>query len=293
MILCARAKINLGLDVTGTRKDGYHLVRMVMQTVDLYDRIEMLRVPNQTGVTLKTNLPYIPTDASNLAVQAAELIMHRFSLKGGLSIRLLKRIPVAAGLAGGSADAAAVLTGMNRMFSLRLSKKELMRQGLVLGADVPYCVMRGTALAEGIGEKLTVLPAMPHCYIVIAKPDFGVSTKKIYSLLDSGKIAHHPDIDGIICALKDKDLLQTAALSENVLEPVTASLYPEVITLQKMMKEGGALTALMSGSGPSVFGIFETSGKALEMKDEIIKRTSLRQVFVTSPYNAEGDSEYG
>ena len=195
--LKALGKINLGLDVLGKRENGYHDVRMIMQTVYLYDEVT-LEKRQEPGITVSTNLIYLPTDKTNIAYRAAKILLDEFGERRGVAIHLKKHIPVAAGMAGGSADAAAVLFGMNRMFGWKLSEKELMERGVTLGADVPYCIMRGTALAEGIGEKLTRLPAMPKCHLLIAKPPISVSTKLVYEKLDALAIVDHPDIDGII-----------------------------------------------------------------------------------------------
>lgn len=194
--LKALAKINLGLDVLGRRENGYHDVRMVMQSIYLYDEVKIAK-KKEPGITLTTNLKFLPTGDGNIAYKAAQLLMDEFDLKEGVQITLNKHIPVAAGLAGGSSNAAAVLFGMNRLFGLRLTQQELMDRGVKLGADVPYCIMRGTVLAEGIGEELSVLPAMPKCTVLIAKPPISVSTKMVYEALDSKEIVEHPDIDGM------------------------------------------------------------------------------------------------
>ena len=222
--LKALGKINLGLDVLGRRENGYHDVRMVMQTVYLYDRI-IMKKSKTPGIRLETNLYYLPVNENNLAYQAAQMLMDEFHIEEGVSIQLDKHIPVAAGMAGGSSNAAAVLFGMNRMFSLGLSQKELMERGVKLGADVPYCIMRGTVLAEGIGEILTPLSPMPKCYVLIAKPAISVSTKMVYEKLDSHEIEDHPDIDGILAGLKAGDLKEVAGSMGNVLECVTVDAY--------------------------------------------------------------------
>ena len=232
----AMAKVNLGLDVLRKREDGYHDVRMIMQTVDLYDRIEIAR-SKEPGISLETNLPYLPVDGTNLAYKAAKLLLEEFHIEEGVKLRLEKHIPVAAGMAGGSSDAAAVLVGINRMFSLGLSQKELAKRGAFLGADIPYCIMGGTALAEGIGDALTPLPPVPDCYILIAKPGFGVSTKFVYENLHAETITEHPDIDGMMEALRQKDLYRVAEKMENVLERVTIPAYPVIGELKELMKK--------------------------------------------------------
>ncbi|MCD8250356.1 MAG: 4-(cytidine 5'-diphospho)-2-C-methyl-D-erythritol kinase, partial [Lachnospiraceae bacterium] len=205
--LKALAKINLGLDVLRRREDGYHEVKMLMQTVTLHDELELQRI-REPGIRVETNLPYLPTNENNLVYKAAKLLMDEFDIRGGLAIRLTKRIPVAAGMAGGSADGAAVLWGVNQMYGLGLSREALMERGVQLGADVPYCVMRGTALAEGIGERLKPLPSMPHCTILIAKPGVNVSTRFVYENLHANELhpEQHPDVDAMIEALERGDL---------------------------------------------------------------------------------------
>lgn len=220
--LKAYAKINLGLDVVRKREDGYHEVRMIMQTVNLYDRIEMDRTEDGV-IRTETNLPFVPDGEGNLAWRAAKLLLDEKGIKDGVTIKIRKYIPVAAGMAGGSTDAAAVLVGVNRMFDLGFTKKELMERGVKLGADVPYCIMRGTALSEGIGEILTELPAPPQCHLVIAKPQISVSTKAVYGKLRVNELApeEHPDIDGMMAAIKNGDLDGVIERLGNVLETVT------------------------------------------------------------------------
>ena len=283
--LKALGKINLGLDVLRRRENGYHDVRMVMQTVYLYDRI-IMKKSKTPGIRLETNLYYLPVNENNLAYQAAQMLMDEFHMEEGVSIQLDKHIPVAAGMAGGSSNAAAVLFGMNRMFSLGLSQKELMERGVKLGADVPYCIMRGTVLAEGIGEILTPLSPMPKCYVLIAKPAISVSTKMVYEKLDSHEIEDHPDIDGILAGLKAGDLKKVAGSMGNVLERVTVDAYPVIDRIKKMMIKEGALNAMMSGSGPTVFGIFEEKATARKAADAIRDARLTKQVYVTNIHNA-------
>ena len=265
MELKALGKINLGLDVLGKRPDGYHDVRMVMQTIYLYDQITITK-RKESGIGLSTNLFYLPVNENNLAYRAAKLLMDEFEIRSGVDIFLEKHIPVAAGMAGGSSNAAAVLYGINRMFDLGLSMEELMKRGVSLGADVPYCIMRGTVLAEGIGEILTPLPPMPRCQIVVAKPPVSVSTKMVYEKIDSRRIVEHPDIDGIIEGLKEGDVTKIASRMGNVLEQVTVEEYPVIDKIKKLMNEGGAKGAMMSGSGPTVFGIFTEKSLAKKQR---------------------------
>ena len=255
--LKAYAKINLGLDVVRKREDGYHEVRMIMQTVNLYDRIEMDRTEDGV-IRTETNLPFVPDGEGNLAWRAAKLLLDEKGIKDGVTIKIRKYIPVAAGMAGGSTDAAAVLFGVNKMFGLGLSIKELMERGVKLGADIPYCLMRGTALSEGIGEELTPLPQIPQCQVLIAKPGISVSTKVVYESLDAMELKQedHPDIDGMIEAINRQNIHEIAGKFGNVLELVTAGKYPVIGEIEQVMKEEGAVNAMMSGSGPTVFGLF-------------------------------------
>lgn len=288
MRLRAMAKINLGLDVIGKREDGYHEVRMIMQTVKMYDMLEIRR--RQTaGIALSTNLPYVPSDERNLVYRAAKLLMDEFQVKEGLSMRLSKSIPVAAGMAGGSSDAAAAFVGVNRLFRLGLSQEELMERAVQIGADVPYCIMRGTALAEGIGENLTPLPPMPDCYVLIGKPGISVSTKTAYENLDLENIRQRPDIDGMIADIKKGDLYGLTSKMVNVFEPGIAGKYPVIREIREFMEERGALKAMMSGSGPTVFGIFDDREK-LNAAAAALKKTSLaKTVFAAGIYNRPGE----
>ena len=286
MELRALGKINLGLDVLGRRENGYHDVRMVMQTVYLYDLIT-LKKKEEPGIELTTNLSFLPVNENNLAYRAAKLLMDEFGLPGGLLIRLEKHIPVAAGMAGGSSNAAAVLYGMNRLFSLGLTEKELMERGVTLGADVPYCILRGTVLAEGIGEILTPLPSMPRCQILLAKPPVNVSTRMVYEKLDACQIVNHPDIDGLIRGLQDQDLGKVASSMGNVLEEVTIGEYPVIDEIKRIMRESGALNAMMSGSGPTVFGIYADRAKARAAAARIREQKLAKQVYVTNVHNVK------
>lgn len=285
--LKALAKINLGLDVLGKRENGYHDVRMVMQTIYLYDDVFMQKTKEE-GIHLETNLFYLPVNENNIAYKAAKLLIDEFHIEGGVSIRLNKFIPVSAGMAGGSANAAAVLFGMNKMYQLGLSQQELMERGVKLGADVPYCIMRGTVLAEGIGEELTPLPALPKCYVLIAKPSVSVSTRTVYEKLDALDIVNHPNIDGILEGLEEQNLEKITANMGNVLEEVTIGDYPIIEKIKKVMKEAGALNAMMSGSGPTVFGIFTDKKTAKQACVEIRKKRLAKQVYVTNVHNTRG-----
>lgn len=284
--LKALAKINLGLDVLRRREDGYHEVKMIMQTISLCDELE-LRKRKQPGIQIRTNLHYLPTNENNLVYKAAQLLMEEFQIGDGIAIQLQKRIPVAAGMAGGSSDAAAVLWGMNQMYGLGLSRKGLMERGVRLGADVPYCVLRGTALAEGIGERLRTLPPMPKCYILLAKPGISVSTRFVYENLHANdlKPEQHPDVDAMIEAMKEKDLGLLTARMGNVLELVTVPAHPVIEEIKRYMLEAGALGAMMSGSGPTVFGIFDTQAKARKAYHAMRAGRLAKQLYLTVPYN--------
>ena len=287
MKLRALAKINLGLDVTGKREDGYHEVRMVMQTIQMYDQLE-IKERKEPGIRLTTNLPFLPCNDGNLVYKAAKILMDEFDIRQGVDMNLTKFIPVAAGMAGGSSDAAAALVGINRMFQLGLTKRQLMERGVQIGADVPYCVLRGTALAEGIGEKLTVLPPMPDCWILIGKPGISVSTKYVYTTLDLNTNTVHPDIDGMKKALEDGNLYGITERMGNVLQDVTIPAYLEVERIKEQMKTLGAVNAMMSGSGPTVFGIFDNEEKAQEACQKLRESGSCQQVFLTVPFNNYG-----
>ena len=291
MRLRALAKINLGLDILRKREDGYHEVRMIMQTIQMYDVLEMKRV-RKPGISLSVNYSYIPNDERNLVYKAAKLLMDEFQVKGGVDIHLEKFIPVAAGMAGGSSDAAAALIGINRMFQLGLTKRQLMERGVQIGADVPYCVMRGTALAEGIGEKLTSLPGVPMCYVLIGKPGINVSTKFVYGNLHLDEVTDHPDIDGMVQAIRNHDLYGITDRMGNVLESVTCPAYPVIDEIKAQMMKNGAVNAMMSGSGPTVFGIFDDPDKAEFARDQLKISGLSKQTFLTT-VSKPGGTKYG
>lgn len=281
--LKALGKINLGLDILGRRDNGYHDVRMVMQTVFLYDRV-ILEKSRKPGIEIVTNLNYLPANENNIAYKAAKLLADEFRIRDGIRITLEKHIPVAAGMAGGSSNAAAVLHGMNRMYGLGLSEEGLKERGVKLGADVPYCIMRGTVLAEGIGEILTPLAPMPKCYILIAKPALSASTRIVYEKFDRLEDVRHPDIDGILAGIKSGNLRQTAAGMGNVLEQVMLPEYPVLQRIKEAMLKGGALNAMMTGSGPTMFGIFEKRSQAKTAMALIKKQNLAKQIYVTNEH---------
>lgn len=280
MRLRALAKINLGLDILRKREDGYHEVRMIMQTIQMYDVLKMKKV-KKPGISLSVNYPYIPSDERNLVYKAAKLLMDEFQVKEGVDICLEKFIPVAAGMAGGSSDAAAAMVGINRLFKLGLSERELMDRAVNIGADVPYCIMRGTALAEGIGEKLTRIAQIPDCFVLIGRPGISVSTKMAYESLQLDKISSHPDIDGMIRDIENGDLLTMTEKMGNVFEPGIIEKYPVIGEIKDLMEDNGALKAMMSGSGPTVFGIFDDREK-MEVAAAVLRESGLaKTVFAT------------
>lgn len=281
--LKARAKINLGLDVIRRRPDGYHDVRMIMQSINLYDVLR-IKKSDELGIKLTVNKSYIPVNADNLVYKAARLMMDEYGIGQGVSAELNKFIPVAAGMAGGSTDAAAAMIGMNRLFGLKISKKELMRLSVRIGADVPFCIMRGTVLAEGIGDKLTRLKPMPSCPIVIAKPGINVSTRFVYENLKLDETIIHPDIDGMVKAISAGDVNGVCSLLGNVLETVTVKEYPVIQELKDKMLEMGAVNSLMSGSGPTVFGIFKSVEDAKKCCDFLRSSHMAKQVYVTDVF---------
>ena len=278
--LKAMAKINLGLDVLRKREDGYHDLRMIMQSIYLYDQIRIRKIP-QPGIHVAVNLSYLPVNEDNLVYRAAKLLMDEFEIKEGIQIRLQKYIPVAAGLAGGSSDAAAVLVGLNQMFELGLTQQELMQRGVRIGADVPYCIMRGTALAEGIGEKLTRLSSAPETYVLLAKPAVHVSTQFVYGNLKANELTSHPDIDGQIQAIRDGDLYAMAEKMGNVLETVTIPAHPVIQEIKDCMIQNGAIGAMMSGSGPTVFGLYDDEQKARAAYAQMQESKLAKNVFLT------------
>lgn len=282
--LQAYAKINLGLDVLRKREDGYHEVRMIMQSISLADTL-VLRKSSEAGIHLRNHdgieNPDVPMDSTNLVYRAIQMLKEEFQITEGIEAVLTKRIPVAAGMAGGSTDAAAALKGMNQLFSLGLSTQELCERGVKLGADIPYCIQGGTALSEGIGEILTPLPKMPDCYILIAKPPINVSTAFVYGNLKANELTKHPDIDGMIQAIHQQDLAGIADRLGNALETVTIPAYPVIADIKKIMVDCGAMQSLMSGSGPTVFGIFSDEKKAQATAEQIREKGLSEQVYVT------------
>ena len=251
----APAKINLSLDVLGKREDGYHEVKMVMTTIDLADRIELSEIKEDL-IEITSHSRFVPDDQRNLAYQAAKLLKERYEIKQGVAISIDKAIPVAAGLAGGSSDAAATLRGLNRLWGLQLTIEELAALGGEIGSDVSFCVHGGTALAQGRGEKITKLPAPPNCWVILAKPSIGISTADIYRNLNLENI-RHPDTEAMVNAIKNHRYEDVCQFMGNALEGVTLNLHPEVLQIKEQMERFGADAVLMSGSGPTVFGLVQ------------------------------------
>lgn len=283
MQLKAYAKINLGLDVIRRRPDGYHEVRMIMQNVDLYDEL-IFEKTNDGVISIITDKEELPVNEDNLIYKAVKLLFDEFSITDGISIKLYKNIPVAAGMAGGSTDAAATLKAVNEMWNLGLSIEELKERGVKLGADIPYCIMGGTAISEGIGEILTKIEDCPECIVLIAKPPVGVSTKYVYQNLAIDEIKH-PDIDAIIDGIQSGNISKVSDNLGNVLESVTVPLHPVIDDIKKMMTDNGAMASLMSGSGPTVFGLFDSSKKAQNCADIIRKADVAKDIVVTKMHS--------
>ena len=281
LTLKAMAKINLGLDVVRRREDGYHEVRMIMQTVNLYDRLTFEKKKEDT-LQMETNMKKLPTDGNNLIIRAASLLKEEFGIREGLAVRLEKRIPVAAGMAGGSTDAAAVFVAMNRIFGLGLTEEQLCERAVKIGADVPYCICGGTALSEGIGEKLTALPAAPDCHVIVAKPSIHVSTKWVYQNLHLETVKEHPDIDGMVESIRNGELSGVVSRLSNVLETVTVPKYPVIAQIKEFLMENGALGALMSGSGPTVFALFDDGQRAKQALEALRTAKLAAQTYLTS-----------
>jgi len=280
----AYAKVNLALDVLRRREDGYHDVKMIMQNLDIYDELEFTMIPGEEiNISLEANRPDIPTDERNLIYKAIKMMFYEYNLTGNVHVKLIKNIPVEAGMAGGSTDCAAALHGINELFELNLSLDELMKIGVRIGADVPYCVMAKTALSEGIGEILTPVKSLLGCYVLVVKPPVNVSTKMVYTNLKANELERHPDVDGMIEALEAEDLEGVASRMENVLETVTTVLYPEIEVIKKEMKDYGALNSIMSGSGPTVFGVFLSREKADKAAETIRSKKLSNEIFVTTP----------
>ena len=278
MKIKAYAKINISLDIVGKREsDGYHLLKMIMQNIDLYDEISIEK--QKEGITISCNKNYVPTDSRNLAYKAASLFKETYNIEDGVHIDIVKNIPVSAGLAGGSTDAAAVLKLMNKIFEVNVSDEELMDIGLKLGADIPYCINGGTALCEGIGEKITTLPPFKDKILVLVKPSFGVSTKEVYKSFNLDRVKVHPKTESLIEAMEQDNLYYVANNMKNLLENVTLRKHNILIKIKEDMNRYGAVGSMMSGSGPSVFAFFDDMLKAQRCYEKM--KENYREVFLT------------
>ncbi len=277
MRIKAYAKVNISLDIVGKREDGYHLLEMIMQSIDLYDELNINK--QNKDITIKCNKPYVPTDERNLAYKAAKLFIEKYEINSGVNINIYKNIPVCAGLAGGSTDGAAVLKAMNKIFDVNASDEELMELGLKLGADVPYCIKGGTALCRGIGEEVTKLKDFKDKILVLVKPPFGVSTKSVYQEFDLSKARNHPDTDALIKAIEENDLKVVSNNMKNLLENVTLRKHKILINIKEEMKNSGAVGAMMSGSGPTVFAFFDDMLKAQRCFEKM--KLKYNDVFIT------------
>ena len=277
MKIKAYGKVNISLDVVGKREDGYHLLSMIMQNIDLYDEIEVEK--QECGIILECNKSYVPVDNRNLAYKAAEIFKERYDIVDGVKINIEKNIPVSAGLAGGSTDAAAVLKVMNKLFSVNATEEELMELGLKLGADIPYCIHGGTALCEGIGEIITPIKPFRDKIVVLVKPAFGVSTKEVYKNFNLEKVKQHPKTAEIINAIENDDLNFVASNMKNLLENVTLRKHKILIKIKEEMNACGAINSMMSGSGPTVFAFFDDMLKAQRCFEKMKKKYS--DVFIT------------
>ena len=278
--LKAYGKINLGLDVIRKRPDGYHDLDMIMQMVDVYDDVIIEKKAGEE-IVVKADAAVLSNGKDNLAYMATKMLFDEFGIKSGVEITIHKRIPIAGGMAGGSSDCATTLIGINEMFNLGLSKQQLMERGVKLGADVPYCVLGGTAIARGIGEVLTPLPTPPQCHVIIANPPISVSTAYVYGHIRPDEITKRPDIEQMTLAIKEQDLNKLSDLLYNVMEEVTVSEYPVIEKLKSIMLENGALNSIMSGSGPTVFGLFDDRKKAQAAMKALDSKELTEQLYLT------------
>jgi len=277
MLVKAYAKINISLDIIGKREDGYHLLKMIMQNIDLYDSLSFQKC--NKGINISCNKPYIPTNDKNLVYKAAKLFMDTYNINEGVNIYLKKNIPVAAGMAGGSADAAAVFKTLNQLFEIGADDNELMKIGVKIGADVPFCIKGGTALCEGIGEKITTLTPFKNQILVLVKPNFGVSTKDVFKNLDVSKIFKHPDTEELIRAMEEERLADVCSDMKNLLENVTLRKYPVLKRIKEDMGKMGAVGSMMTGSGPTIFAFFDDMLKAQKCYDKF--KIQYKEVYIT------------
>lgn len=288
--LKSRAKVNLSIDVLGKREDGYHLVEMIMQTIDLYDKLKITEI-EENSILIKSNSLDIPLNEDNIMYKAVNLLKNQFNIEKGIEISIEKNIPVAAGMAGGSSNAAAVLVGLNKLWDLGLSENELKDIGLKLGADVPFCITGGSALAEGIGEELTNIKGLPEdLNILVCKPNIFVSTKEVYQSLNMDKVKRRPKNKELIDALQKEDVKFISENMVNVLEEVTSLKYSEIGQIEDIMIKNKALGSMMSGSGPTVFGLFDNKDCAIKAKEDL--QAKYNQVYLVKSSN-KGVEIYG
>lgn len=288
--LKSRAKVNLSIDVLGKREDGYHLVEMIMQTIDLYDKLKITEI-EENSILIKSNSLDIPLNEDNIMYKAVNLLKNQFNIEKGIEISIEKNIPVAAGMAGGSSNAAAVLVGLNKLWNLGLSENELKHIGLKLGADVPFCITGGSALAQGIGEKLTNIKGLPEdLNILVCKPNIFVSTKEVYQSLNMDKVKRRPQNKELIDALQKEDVKFISENMVNVLEEVTSLKYLEIGQIEDIMIKNKALGSMMSGSGPTVFGLFDNKDCAIKAKEDL--QAKYNQVYLVKSSN-KGVEIYG
>lgn len=275
------AKINLTLDVLNKRSDGYHEVEMIMQTIGLFDLITIDKISE--SIKLTSNLAYLPTNEKNIAYKAASAFFKASKIQGGAKISIQKNIPVAAGLGGGSGNGGAVLCGLNALYGYPLSYNELLELGGQLGADVPFCMEGGTCVCRGIGEVMTGIHGMKPVTVLLVKPPISVSTPEIYSRLDNEIIEERPDTNAMISAIENNDIYDIADKLSNVMEPVTAKMHPIISGIKTKMLMNGAIGAQMSGSGPTVFGIFDDDKKAAVSAESFYKQ--FRDVYICKTVN--------
>lgn len=282
--LKARAKINITLDIIGKRDNGYHDVEMIMQTINLFDRL-LLRKIKKNKISIKTNLSYLPVDERNLVYKIINYMKETYHIEEGVFVNLYKMIPVAAGLAGGSSDGAQAILGMNQLFDLNLPMDEMLEIGSKFGSDIPYCMIQGTALATGLGEKITLLEDFPEMHVLILKPKFSMSTQVVYQNFELDKVEVHPKTDLLIEAIKnqDRDLICNSLV--NVLETVTPKIHPEIDDIKIKVKKLGANGVLMSGSGPTVYALFKNEKTAFNALKQFKKEKTMQFTYLTTIYN--------
>ena len=290
--LKSRAKINLSIDVLGKREDGYHLVEMIMQTIDLYDVITIEEI-KENKIVVTSDSSNIPLDKNNIVYKAAKLVKGKFGIQKGINIFIQKNIPIAAGMAGGSSNAAAVLIGLNEMWNLGLDIKQLREIGLDIGADVPFCLLGGACLASGIGEELTDIAGLPsEIDILICKPELFISTQDVYRGLEINNIENRPNNEKLLEMLKNKDIVSVGKNMVNVLESVTSKKHSEIKHIEKIMIDNNALGSMMSGSGPTVFGLFENQEDAQRGKIELLKNYKQVYIVKASKRGVEVDAKF-